>query len=115
MTKIALHGRMLVTAPPTVGPMAGATVITSEPTPISRPILERGDCSRMMFIINGVAMPEPMPWMTRANSSSGKACATIMISEPIMASATAARNSALILNRRFRKELTGMVAATDSR
>ena len=63
MTKIARHGRMLDTAPPTVGPMAGATVMTSEPTPISRPTLLRGDCSRMMFIISGVATPEPMPWM----------------------------------------------------
>lgn len=61
MTKIARHGSTVVTAPPTVGPMAGATVMTSDPTPINRPIFERGDCSRMMLIINGVATPEPMP------------------------------------------------------
>ena len=38
-----------------------ATVMTSDPTPINRPIFERGDCSRMMLIINGVGTPEPMP------------------------------------------------------
>lgn len=61
MTKIARHGRILDTAPPTVGPIAGATVMTSDPTPINRPTFVRGDCSRMMLFINGVAMPEPMP------------------------------------------------------
>ena len=61
MTKIERHGQILATAPPTVGPMAGATVMTSEPTPMSLPTLERGDCSRMMLIISGVAMPEPTP------------------------------------------------------
>ena len=61
ITKIARHGRTLDTAPPTVGPIAGATVMTNEPTPIKRPTLLFGDCSRMMLIINGVATPEPMP------------------------------------------------------
>ena len=115
ITKIARHGSTLVTAPPTVGPMAGATVITSEPTPISRPTLERGDCSRMMFIISGVAMPEPMPWITRAARISGNVCATIMISEPSTASTTAATKIVLFLNRRLMNDDSGMVAATASR
>ena len=115
MTKIARHGRMLDTAPPTVGPMAGATVMTSEPTPISRPTLLRGDCSRMMFIISGVATPEPMPWMMRATRITGNAWPKIMVSEPSTASATAARNRTRCLNLRLRYDESGMVAATVSR
>ena len=59
--KMLRQGITLAMAPPTVGPMAGATVMTSEPTPMRRPTLERGDCSKMMLIINGVAIPEPTP------------------------------------------------------
>ncbi len=115
MTKIARHGRMLETAPPTVGPIAGATVMTRDPTPISRPTLLRGDCSRMMLIISGVATPEPMPCTTRATRITGKAWPKIMISEPSTASATAARNSVRCSNLRLRYEESGMVEATTSR
>ena len=102
MTKIARHGRMLEMAPPTVGPMAGATVMTSDPTPIRRPTLVRGACSRMMLIINGVATPDPTPWTTRATRITGNAWPKIMISDPNTASATAARNSVRCLNLRLR-------------
>ena len=69
----------------------------------------------MMFIISGVAMPEPMPWITRAARISGNACATIMISEPSTASTTAATKIVLFLNRRLMNDDSGMVAATASR
>ena len=115
ITKIARHGSTLEIAPPTVGPMAGATVMTSDPTPMRRPTLLRGDCSRMMFIISGVATPEPMPWITRASRMSGNACPTIMMADPATASATAATNSAFGGKRRLRNDDSGIVAATTSR
>ena len=115
MTKMARHGKTLDTAPPTVGPMAGATVITSEPTPMRRPTLLRGDCSRMMFIISGVATPEPMPWITRASRMTGKVWPTIMIAEPVTARTTAAMNRDFSRKRRFRNDDSGIVAATTSR
>ena len=51
----------------------------------------------------------------RATISSGKAWATIMISEPTMARVTAARKMVFSANRRFKNELMGMVAATANR
>ncbi|RSX46504.1 hypothetical protein D2E23_2263 [Bifidobacterium callimiconis] len=72
MTKIQRHGMNVPTRPPTVGPRAGAVAQTRLPMPMSMPILDLGDCSRMMLNISGNAIPVPAPCSTRAESSIGK-------------------------------------------
>ncbi len=115
ITKMLRHGSTLATDPPTVGPIAGATVMTSEPTPIRRPTFECGDCSRMMLIISGVAMPEPTPWTTRAHRITGNECPTIMRHDPSTARMTAAMNVDFMVNRRLRYDEIGIVTPTTSR
>ena len=43
-----------------------------------------------VLIINGVAMPEPTPWTTRAHRITGNECPTIMRHDPSTARMTAA-------------------------
>ena len=59
--KIERQPKCAVKRPPTVGPMAGATAVISVPTPIMRPILRLGTCSKMMLNMRGRAKPTPIP------------------------------------------------------
>ena len=61
MRKIERQPKCAVKSPPTVGPIAGATAVISVPTPIMRPILRLGTCSKMMLNMRGRAKPTPIP------------------------------------------------------
>lgn len=95
--------------------MAGAVVMTNDPSPMRRPSFDLGDCSRMMFIISGVAMPDPMPWMMRATMSMAKECDTIMMADPVMVKTTAATKTDFSRYRRRRNDDIGMVTDTVTR
>ena len=82
--KIARQLNVSESQPPTEGPTAGATAVTSEPTPIIKPRFFCGACSVMMLNMSGSATPVPIPSSTRPISSAGKTCAVMPHTMPAM-------------------------------
>ena len=59
--------------PETVGPMAGATEITTVTLPMTTPRRSTGTSVRIVVISSGSIIAVPLAWTTRAGSSSQKA------------------------------------------
>ena len=70
--KMERQPKLAVKRPPTVGPMAGAMAVIRVPTPIMRPILRFGTCSKMILNIRGRAKPTPIPWTNRPRTTKPK-------------------------------------------
>ena len=102
MRKIERQPKCAVKSPPTVGPIAGATAVISVPTPIMRPILRLGTCSKMMLNMRGRAKPTPIPWTNRPKTTKLKLGAIKSMRTPKIDKRFATRKMVFILNERLR-------------
>ena len=86
--------------PHTTGARAGPNVIMHPPIDMNVPRRFLGATTRMVFIIMGMKMPEPIAWTRRATSKNGKFIANRPMSEPAAVNAAAAKNRVRSLKRR---------------
>src|SRR5699024_10378397 len=64
------------TTPPTVGPMAGATAMTIEITPMVRPRRSAGTTLSTVVMSSGIMIAVPTAWTTRPATSIGNTTAS---------------------------------------
>ena len=72
------------TIPPTVGPVAGATAITIEITPMVRPRRSAGTTLSTVVNSRGIMMAVPTAWITRPVTSSGNTGARAATRVPML-------------------------------
>jgi hypothetical protein len=103
------------TRPDTVGPIAGATEMTIEMTPMIRP--REPGATRLIAVVmsSGIITPVPPACTTRPSSSTPKPGAAAAISVPVLKSPIAATNTWRTLNRSMTNPVAGITTAIVSR
>ena len=99
---------MLNTKPPTVGPSAGATEITTEIMPITLPRRCGGTRVIATVISVGIIKAVPAAWNTRPTSSTPKAGASAASTVPARNTPDDAKKICRVVNLSMRKPVVGM-------
>src|SRR5699024_7080079 len=102
-------------APPTVGPIAGATAITMLIVPMVAPRLEAGTNRITDDISNGIITAVPQACTTRPTSNATKPGASPLISVPALNNVSDVRNTWRGENRSSKKPVIGMITAIVSK
>src|SRR5690625_2934007 len=105
------HVKAASTAPPTVGPIAGATPITIEIVPIIAPRRWAGTSRITEVITRGIITAVPLAWTTRPASSAPKFGATAHSPVPMAKVVTAVRKIWRGAKRSMRNPVVGITTA----
>ena len=115
MKKISRHDALSISAPPTIGPIAGASSIGTPTIAITRPIRSCPAARARIVMPTGITSPPPRPCRTRNAISDPADHASPHSSDPPANAATADMNTRRVPKRSTAQPASGITAASASR